>query len=269
MKRVNLCDLSLKRIQAAAQSRLIDIYHSSAWNFSYFALTNREMLKHYHDLHKNERCFIVANGPSIQHTNLELLKNEITFGLNRIYLNFPSSDFRPTYYVAVNELVLEQFHSDIEKLVMPKFLNWNCRSSFIKTNDNQVFIKPKLVLNDYFEADITKPFVFGGTVTFVTLQLAYYMGFNEVIIVGLDHRYNEKGVPNEKETRSYEKDASHFHPDYFPRGSKWQLPDLARSEIDFTLARAFYEKNSRRIMDATIGGNCTIFEKIPFEKVFV
>ena len=248
--------------------RFEDIFHLLSWNFSRFSLKNKGLLIEYHNIHENERCFIVANGPSIQKTNLDLLQNEFTFGLNRIYLNFQTSSFRPTYYVAVNELVLRQFNSEIEKLTMPKFLNWNCRSFFKKFDNRLMFLKPKLVFNDYFESDLAKPFVFGGTVTFVTLQLAYFMGFKEVILVGLDHRYNEKGIPNEKETRSYEKDASHFHPDYFPKGSQWQLPDLLRSEIDFSLARAFYENNNRRIIDATIGGNCQVFEKTPYESLF-
>ncbi|OGN75996.1 MAG: hypothetical protein A2X25_02195 [Chloroflexi bacterium GWB2_49_20] len=222
----------------------------------------------YEGIHKGKRCFIVANGPSLNKMDLDLLKNEITFGLNRIYLNFDKSRFRPTYFVAVNELVLEQFARDISNLNMPKFINWNQRSYFPTRDPEIIYLKPKFVLNDVFECDLTRPFVFGGTVTFVTLQLAFYMGFHDVIIIGLDHSFVEKGIPNEKEIRSVEKDSSHFHPNYFPKGVKWQLPDLLRSELDYSIARSFYEKEGREILDATIGGKCKVFKKVDYDSLF-
>jgi hypothetical protein len=40
---------------------------------------------------------------SLQRTNLELLSGEFSFGLNRIYLNFERSTFRPSFLVVVND----------------------------------------------------------------------------------------------------------------------------------------------------------------------
>ena len=68
------------------------------------------------------------------------------------------------------------------------------------------------------------------------------MGFKEVIIIGLDHYFVEKGRPNKTELRTADKDESHCHPDYFPKGIKWQLPDLYRSEIAYAHARKAFEK---------------------------
>ena len=61
---------------------------------------------------------------------------------------------------------------------------------------------------------------------------------------------------------------SHFHPNYFPKGSKWQLPDLLRSEIAYRIARRAFEDNGREIVDATVGGNCPIFEKVDYLSFF-
>jgi O-antigen ligase len=266
--RIHFKDLSIPRVLGAASARIGDIPHRLSWSFSGTANDSRELLRGYKNKHSGQRCFIVANGPSLQRTDLSRLTNEITFGLNRIYLNFKTNDFRPSYYVAVNELVVSQFYEEIQQLSMPKFINFNCHKHFQKINGEIIFIKPKLVLDDYFEPDVTKPFVFGGTVTYTTLQLAFYMGFSEVIIIGLDHKYSEKGTPNEKETRKYEHDTSHFSPEYFPKGIKWQLPDLVRSEIDFSLARKFYEKANRHIIDATVDGNCPVFDKVLYESLF-
>ena len=75
---------------------------------------------------------------------------------------------------------------------------------------------------------------------------------------------SKKGKPSETETRAGEQDQSHFHPQYFPKGSKWQLPDLLRSEIDFSLARKAFEADGRKILDATIDGKCPVFERIEY-----
>jgi hypothetical protein len=70
------------------------------------------------------------------------------------------------------------------------------------------------------------------------------------------------------EIRTAEQDQSHFHPQYFPKGAKWQLPDLLRSEIDFSLAKNAFETDGRKIYDATIGGKCEVFEKVDYSSFF-
>ncbi len=271
MKRIGrftLAEISYRKLLSALKTRFAELPHSIAWNFDSFAIENKNRLSKFKGIHAGKRCFILANGPSLARTNLDLLTNEYTFGLNRLYLNFATSSFRPTYYLAMNELILEQFASDIASLEMPKFLNWNCRSYYDPSDSSIHYIKSKIVINDSFEGDLTKPIVVGGTVTFVTLQLAYYMGFSKVIIIGLDHNYAEKGTPNQAVVRKETVDESHFHPNYFPQGMKWQLPDLVRSEIDYELARNHYSNNGREIMDATPSGKCQVFEKVEFQSLF-
>jgi hypothetical protein len=266
--RYKLSEISGKRLFSALKARTDEIPHSLAWNLDPYARENRDRIRAYKGKHQGRRCFIVANGPSLAQTKLDLLKNEVTFGLNRIYLYFDQTSFRPTYFAAVNELILEQFSSEIRQLNMPKFLNWN-RRSFYDTNDlDTLFLKSRMVMNDAFQNDLTRPLVVGGTVTFVALQMAYYMGFRTVVLIGLDHKYVDKGTPSGTEVRTANKDQSHFHPEYFPKGSKWQLPDLLRSEIDFEIARKAFELDGREIVDATIDGHCQIFKKVSYSSLF-
>lgn len=260
--------LSLKRIVKGFTTRLDEIPHTASWYLSKQGKLNKEKIQVFYNVHKGERCFIVANGPSIRNTDLTFLNNEISLGLNRIYLNFARSSYRPTYFVSVNELVLEQFSKEIAALAMPKFINWNRRKLFNREDDSIVYLKSRLVFEDNFQSDLSLPMVFGGTVTFTALQLAYYMGFAKIIIIGLDHHYVENGTPNEVETRKEISDQSHFSTNYFPAGTKWQLPDLRRSEIDYQIARSYFEKNHREILDATIDGHCQIFKKVSFDSLF-
>ena len=268
-KRLSISEMSLSRLYGAAKRRVADIPHSLAWHIDgWQSRTNREKLHLFIGRYINQRCFILGNGPSLSKMDLSPLKDEITFGLNRIYLLFDKLVFRPTYYVCVNELVLEQFSNEISTLTMPKFLNWNRRKLFGAENDLISFVKLSLGLQDKFARDFRQPLSSGGTVTYVALQIAYIMGFSEIILVGLDHSFADKGTPNKVETRSGETDVNHFHPNYFPKGSKWQLPDLKRSELAYELARQTFEHDNRKIIDATVDGKCLVFEKADFHSLF-
>lgn len=265
--RLKLKELTLRRITEGAGRRIGDIPDSLLWRFGKTGENNRQALEQFHNIHEGERCFIMANGPSLAKTDLGPLAGEYTFGMNRIYLLFDQITFQPTYYVCMNELVLEQFRDDIQNLSMPKFLNWNRRSLFESSRQVQ-YLRALLRIRELFSGDISRHAYSGGTVTHMTLQLAYYMGFQKIYLVGLDHSYAEGGIPSKTEVRTAEKDASHFHPDYFPKGSKWQLPDLPRSELAYAQAEAFTKSNGRKIYDATLNGRCEIFEKVDYGTLF-
>ena len=95
------------------------------------------------------------------------------------------------------------------------------------------------------------------------MQIAYYMGFKNVYLIGVDHNFKTTGAPNEKQFLKGN-DVNHFDPNYF--GNKeWHLPDLQGSEISYHLAKFFYERNGRRIYDATIDGKLQIFQKISLD----
>lgn len=269
MKRLSGKEISARRIMDAVVRRVQDLPHAIAWRgYSRLSQINHHRLESFKDKHLGERCFIMGNGPSLKNMDLSLLKNEVTFGLNRIYLMFDKMPSAPTYYVCVNELVLEQFSTEIQALSMPKFLNWNRRSYFNLDDPNISFIKLSLALRDGFNQEVSRPFYSGGTVTYVAIQLAYIMGFSTIVLIGVDHSFKDKGVPNTTEVRTADEDVNHFHPDYFPKGSKWQLPDLMRSELAYTIAREEIEKHGKRIVDATENGKLKVFAKAAFRGLF-
>ena len=85
------------------------------------------------------------------------------------------------------------------------------------------------------------------------------MGFSTIVIVGMDHRYSYTGLPNEPHTLQGP-DSNHFNPKYFS-GQTWDNPDLYNSERFLALARETFEAAGRRIIDCTVDGACTVFEK--------
>lgn len=221
------------------------------------------------DAHIGQRAFIIANGPSLKQTDLSKLRNEVTFGMNRIYLMFPDLGFSSTYLVAVNDLVIEQTASDIANLTMPKFLSWRSRRFFPSNLPiNQL---PTFIYTTYespsFSRDVRGRVWESATVTNVTLQLAFHMGFQQVILIGADHNYTAIGKPNTTVT-SQGDDPNHFSPAYFGKGFRWQLPDLEMSEIGYAMARDAYRAAGREVLDATIGGKLTIFPKVEYNSLF-
>ena len=226
-------------------------------------------LKQFKDIHKGKRAFIIGNGPSLKQTDLTKLKNEITFGMNRIYIAFPEMGFETTYFVSINNLVIEQFHQDILNLSMPKFLAWRSHKYFSPTLGLSNI--PTFLYTSYtgpkFSTDVSGRVWEGATVTTVALQLAYHMGVSQVILIGVDHNFTSKGEAN-KTVTSQGDDPNHFMPNYFGQGVKWQLPDLDTSEIGYLMARETYQKNNREVLDATVGGKLNIFPKVEYNSLF-
>lgn len=93
----------------------------------------------------------------------------------------------------------------------------------------------------------------GGNVTYVAMQLAYYMWLSKAILIGVDHNFATQGQPH-KVVVSQGDDPNHFSRRYFGRDFRWKLPDLEMSEIAYRLAGEGYVGAGREILDATVGG---------------
>jgi hypothetical protein len=217
------------------------------------------------DIHHGQRCFIIGNGPSLKQTDLARLKDEYTFGMNRIYLGFPEMGFETSYFLTINSLVIEQCAEEIRALNMPRFISWRSRR-LIGTAPDLNFLHTTYTV-PRFAPDARGRLWEGGTVTYIALQLAFHMGFETVILIGVDHSYAAQGKPNTT-VISQGEDRDHFHASYFGKGFRWQLPDLETSERSYRLARRSYEQAGRQVLDATIGGKLTVFPKVDYTSLF-
>jgi len=240
--------------------------HRLAKTFNPAWVASRRRLEDYRDAHAGRRCFILGNGPSLRRTDLSLLRDEFTFGLNRIYLLFPELGFPTTYLVSINDLVLEQCAAELRSLELPKFVTWRARRWF-KADPHTLFLDTDFTGPENFSGEATRRLFEGQTVTFAALQLAFFMGFTDVILVGVDHNFETKGQPNQAITSDGD-DPNHFAPNYFGKGFRWQLPDLEGSERAYRLAKAAFEGAGRQVRDATVGGKLTIFPKVPYPALF-
>lgn len=241
-----------------------DLFSQPSWFFDKRARLSVSKLSSFKNKFRDGRCFIIATGPSINKLNLKSLRKEITFGLNRLYLKFPEMGYETNFFVSVNSTVLEQFGGEMSKIKGIKFFSWKARD-LVKADENTIFLRT--VAYPHFSRDITKGVWEGGTVTFVALQIAYFMGFKEVFLLGVDHSYSQKGEPH-KLVVSDSEDASHFSRDYFGKGVNWELPNLEMSEYAYSLAREAFDMACRKVVNVTSSSNLKIFPRSSFNKLF-
>lgn len=224
--------------------------------------TSSRRLAEYRNKFRGHRAVIIGNGPSLRRTDLALLKNEFTFGLNRVYLLFDELGFQTSFLVSINELLISQVADELAGVHCPKFLRWSCRKMFRQQAEHAVFLQSRRTPS--FAADIGHGLWEGATVTYVAMQLAFHMGFTKVVLVGVDHNFVTQGPANEV-VESSGPDPNHFHPEYFGRGFRWQLPDLETSEYAYRLAQTAYEAAGRQIINATVGGKLGVFPRLDLD----
>lgn len=207
---------------------------------------------------------IVCNGPSLNAMDLSFLRNEVVFGMNKIHLGLEKFGFYPRYLVAVNALVVAQSRDALVAMSCVKFIGE--RAAPHLPEDAFTYHLPILGPPTVFSPDIAQGVREGGTVTHVALQIAFYMGFSDVVIIGMDHRYAFSGKPHQT-NRLLGPDQNHFSSTYFS-GHDWQNPDLERSEESYAEALRVYETKGLRIVDATVDGACPVFSKGDYRRIF-
>jgi hypothetical protein len=220
-------------------------------------------LEKFRDIHKGKDCFLIGNGPSLNKMDLGLLNDYYTIGLNKIFLLFERTNLKIDYHVCVNKYVIEQCNREFLVMKCPSFISYRSRSRLIEASDKIFFIGDIHSKWTFFE-DITRGISQGSTVTYAAMQIAFFMGFSRIFLIGVDHNFGQKGTPHKVETMKGD-DISHFDPNYF-KGMKWQLPDLEGSEKAYRLAKKHFENDNRLILDATVDGKLDIFTKIKFEE---
>jgi len=236
-------------------------YRRLMWDFKKESWRSRRKLKGLKDNYEDEKAVILCNGPSLLKVNFSLLEGTYSFGLNKINLLFDKNNYRPSSIVSVNRLVIEQNKDFFNETDIPLFID-SKGIKHIKPGKNICFLPS--THHRAFAKDCSMNIYQGYTVTFVALQLAFYMGFSKVALVGCDHNFATKGPANQVVT-SGDKDESHFDPSYFSGGVKWELPDLFESEVSFMMAKNMYEAYGREIVNSTTGGQLDVYRRETLE----
>ena len=230
--------------------------------------TMSQRLSRLHDRHRGQRCVIVANGASLNRMDLSFLRREVTIGVNKIFLGFERFAFYPRYYVAINPTVVKHCIAEIRAMNCLKFIGASAARQAGLVEDALTYLVETGSPPDRFSSDLAAGMHEGWTVTHAALQVAYHLGFADVVLIGLDHRYVYDGPSNQAQTMQGA-DPNHFSQGYFGYGQRWDTPDLVQSEISYRAALCAYHRAGRELRDATLDGACDVFPKADYRRLFL
>ena len=243
---------------------------------------NQRKMHKYKDVYKGRRCFIIGNGPSLRAEDLDRIKGEYSFASNKIYEIYQHTDWRPTFYcnqdddlfLPMGEKLFDataQSQASFFRLVSYRKLGDNMVKLhnptfvpilFIRYNDNSFKFSKKA---DHFLGDC-------GTVTYMAMQLAAFMGFSEIYLLGVDHSFpfqrNMDGKIQEIDLSL----AAHFYEtpedNLGEHGYYGHANKHSHVTMGYRSAEAFSRKDgSFRIYNATRGGKLEEFERVDFDEV--
>lgn len=271
---INLKDKSL------AKSRKEMLYRISLFNKA-GTLQNesQKALKKLKNKFKGQRCFIIGTGPSLTTRDLEKLKGEVTFSLNSIYKLFDQTDWRPDYYVN-NDITLSYkmtVSQDTRKRDLEKCLDmYKFKQIFLSSSkydeelsskyDNITFLPAEDFLyqfvhrsNPKFSKNCSRKVYAYGTTVYLIFQLAVYMGFNDIYLLGTDCSYLSSNH------HAYEGD----HTDKLLYGNAEKARRLtAALEKGFNAIKKNQMKLKHvNVYNATRGGNLELFPRVNLDEL--
>ncbi|WP_128896349.1 6-hydroxymethylpterin diphosphokinase MptE-like protein [Longirhabdus pacifica] len=253
------------------QVRKIQYYYIPSIKFLFFNFLRKnniwknkrvESIKKFKNKHQDDRCFIVATGPSLRVDDIEKLSGEITIGMNSICKIGNKTNWRPTYYGIQDIHVYRNLKEDIIKLNKTEaiFISSDFPKKEKIKNSNviemPIYGKNHLINpnadNIEFSNDCYDVIHDGYTITYSLLQLAVYMGFKEIYLIGADTSYAKKGPHHFIETGIIDP--------YFNIAGE-------RMNRAYGVAKHFADQNGIKIYNATRGGFLEVFERVDFDKL--
>lgn len=253
-------------------------------------------IEEFRNLHAGERCFVIGNGPSLNRTDLSRLGNEKVFACNAFFLKFVDLNWRPTYYTCVDSLLLEDRANDIEEMLgsnqeivsffptqlfdhtrqkppkpTRKIISPGPRRFFFKDREPESQNSPWGAFSVTPNVGLVRP----HTVTITMLQLAAYMGFSEIVLLGCDTSYRLPANVAQRESGSEkivlrsttDDDPNHFDPTYFGANRKWHMPNLAAIIHQYGEAQTALKSIGVTVTNSTVGGSLDVFDREELDQV--
>ncbi len=251
------------------------LYKNSIFYFNQF-LQDLGLSKRYDKLKslkntKSGRCFIVATGPSLTKEDLQKLKNETTFGVNALVKWFPEIGWETTYYAIQDLGTYIKLKTEIDSINESYvFFSLEGQSSYKERkiialkNKNNTFEYPLYYRNHLYSnfkcvnwntrfSDDASKIVFDGySVVYSLIQIAVYMGFKEIYLLGTDCNYKT--------------DKAHAIDYGYKRRDIYKIQG-DRMIFAYDFAKDYADKHGIKIFNATRGGMLEVFPRIDLDEV--
>lgn len=261
----------MNRIIASLQARFV-----RPWVLKNYEKTAAgKALAAYKDQYKGRRCFLIGNGPSLRPEDLTKLheSREITFAFNRIYNIFDQTPWRPTFYISQDEKMLSGCADTVNKAELGvKFIPIQLRWWHdIRIDGSQEFHIIHQNVDDPrqfgFSDDIAKGIFNSSTGMYTAAQIAAFMGFSEIYLIGVDHHFrisrnNAGEIVVDNSVKDY------FSEKYNEDKDKLYIPNTDKSTLTYVAMKDHCEKRGIRVFNATRGGKLEVFQRVGFDKLF-
>lgn len=228
-------------------------------------------IQKFRNIHLGERCFIVGTGKSLKYDDLERIKNEVSFSANSIFLTYSNTSWRPDYYGIIDHFVYAEDFSKYAEGDLCEYAKENIFLTYkiqnIKNEENVIRLlihngnhtKRSLQKRSFKqEKDISVCVYDCFTVTNMLIDIAVYMGFKEIYLLGIDCDYSTKKVHIEDTLADKVRESK---PDYL-------LPNTELMIEGYRLMRDLAEQQGCVIYNATRGGKLEVLERIELETIF-
>lgn len=237
-----------------------------------------------------KRCFIIGNGPSLKISDLDRLTDEYTFACNSIYALYGSTMWRPKFYCVCDTIFCNKRMSDEEGI---RNLLSGCDAGFtlifregFQFRDSEELRKLYYVrsLGEFdkdtglplFSSDCSEQVYSSGTVAYMMLQLAVYMGFQEIYLLGIDASYpverHRDGTVEKWEVQAHQdmiqKEDQKFEQEEININGYQGLADIDWHMDGYRSARNYADAHGIKIYNATRGGKLEVFERVDFDSLF-
>ena len=221
---------------------------------------------------KGKRCFVLGNGPSLNAADLDALKDEITFASNRIYKIFGQTDWRPTYYVMFDENVAksEGVIDGADKINCIKFVREQGYLIYRKLSGKVCYLHSwysrRYLDAPAFSEELDKGIYSIATVTYAMIQLARWMGFAEIYLLGVDNRYaysilRDGTIVKNEGVISYFSANNEEIPDRSTASATWEC------DVAYEYADKYSREHDFRVYNATRGGFLEAFERVDLDSI--
>lgn len=242
----------------------------------------RQDMIQYKDRYKGKRCFIIGNGPSLNEKDLDLIEREYSFAANRIYKIFEKTSWRPTFYCVQDMNVASEMGREIEiPLACAEHSFFRMKSfeyteKITKSFSNVSYVPIVECLDNVDKikfSDKADRYLYDGwTVTYMAIQLAVYMGFNEIYLIGVDHSFPFELKRDGKIHVIDKNRAAHFYEtaqdNQGENGAKRRTNFRELVTFSYEAAERYSKKSGKfRIYNATRGGELEVFERVSLEDI--
>lgn len=221
----------------------------------------------------NKRCFVIGNGPSLRIEDLEKIANEISMGCNGLIQLFDKTIWKPTCYYLEDTNFIRKYVKNEEDL---RNITDNCAFVFASVF-NEIFDKYKDKYGNLyffytkrdldhiqFEEDITTGMYTGGTSLYGIMQIAVYMGIEEIYLLGVDYTFRKEVYADGKVVENKNVNNHMNEIDQADNG----LYYMDWIEQGWLCAKKYAEEHNIKIYNATRGGKLEIFERVNFDDLF-